>query len=211
MMEDIFPRKHCTWYKVHMLLRLLEDEDMLIKKRINYILWLDADAVVIHHEVKAGFQSRYAFRRDRELYNNPWFLRSSWRKLSPKLAIEILLLLKTWTKAVWSTRVSVFVCRKILVVALTLEAGVFLVKVSKWSLALWRGRSMTIQKLPNIFKWSIISRCLGIGNEQKIFQRVLLWAICADEGFTGSLWRSEPGETIPFLCKKENQGQLHNN
>lgn len=44
MLNAIHPRTHCTWYKVKLLLKLLELD-------YDYILWIDADAVVVNPSI----------------------------------------------------------------------------------------------------------------------------------------------------------------
>eukprot|EP00462_Mataza_sp_D1_P006484 CAMPEP_0175120356 /NCGR_PEP_ID=MMETSP0087-20121206/578_1 /TAXON_ID=136419 /ORGANISM="Unknown Unknown, Strain D1" /LENGTH=318 /DNA_ID=CAMNT_0016401799 /DNA_START=117 /DNA_END=1070 /DNA_ORIENTATION=- len=51
MLATIQPRTHCTWYKVHKLNRLLADQDRLLRDNIRYIVWIDADAVVVNNSV----------------------------------------------------------------------------------------------------------------------------------------------------------------
>lgn len=45
MMVEITPRAHCTWYKVLLILELLENNEY------SYIAWIDADAVVVDHSI----------------------------------------------------------------------------------------------------------------------------------------------------------------
>eukprot|EP00164_Ancoracysta_twista_P021830 GFYU01039903.1.p1 GENE.GFYU01039903.1~~GFYU01039903.1.p1 ORF type:complete len:230 (+),score=31.70 GFYU01039903.1:3-692(+) len=49
MLAAINPRMHCTWYKVTLILSILKDTEFLVKNRIRYIMWIDADAMVINH------------------------------------------------------------------------------------------------------------------------------------------------------------------
>lgn len=48
MLEMISPRKHCTWFKVLLILQYLNKQDFPYK----YIIWIDADAVVINHSIR---------------------------------------------------------------------------------------------------------------------------------------------------------------
>ena len=50
--EIIAPKKHCTWYKIALLKKLFADVSYLESKRIRYILWIDADAIAVDHEVR---------------------------------------------------------------------------------------------------------------------------------------------------------------
>ena len=53
MLATIAPRKkHCTWYKVWLLNELLNNKEMIREKEIQYIMWIDADAVVINDTVR---------------------------------------------------------------------------------------------------------------------------------------------------------------
>jgi hypothetical protein len=54
MLAEIGPDKqHCTWYKVLMMKNFLSEQmEMLIEKQIQYLMWIDADAVVINDEIK---------------------------------------------------------------------------------------------------------------------------------------------------------------
>ena len=53
MLLSIGPhKKHCTWYKVLLLNQLLNDAVMLQQHQIQYIMWIDADALVINPDVR---------------------------------------------------------------------------------------------------------------------------------------------------------------
>lgn len=47
MIAAIHPRTHCTWYKVFLLLELLQKYPSSTYK---YIMWIDADAVIVNHD-----------------------------------------------------------------------------------------------------------------------------------------------------------------
>eukprot|EP00854_Cymbomonas_tetramitiformis_P022545 gene22545-27211_t len=52
MMGQIAPRRNCSWYKILMLRKLLEEEaDLLSSQRVRYLLWIDADAIVVDPSV----------------------------------------------------------------------------------------------------------------------------------------------------------------
>ncbi len=51
MLAEIAPRQHCTWYKVLVILGYLRNYEYLTTERgIRYIMWIDADAIVISHD-----------------------------------------------------------------------------------------------------------------------------------------------------------------
>ena len=53
MLLSIGPhKKHCTWYKVLLINQLLNDMVVLQQHKIQYIMWIDADALVINPEVR---------------------------------------------------------------------------------------------------------------------------------------------------------------
>lgn len=65
MIDELKPRTHCTWYKILMLRRLLEE--MLATQNshnILYIMWIDADAVVIDHSISLKDIIARAHHRD---------------------------------------------------------------------------------------------------------------------------------------------------
>lgn len=45
MLDFIKPKAHCTWYKIRLITEMLEKE-----KSIDYLMWIDADAVVVKPE-----------------------------------------------------------------------------------------------------------------------------------------------------------------
>lgn len=47
----IHPKAHATWFKIHIILKVLEDINALRAKGIQYIMWIDADAVIVNHEI----------------------------------------------------------------------------------------------------------------------------------------------------------------
>ena len=47
MLDSITPREACTWYKVSMINRFLQDPTVC-KEHGHYLVWLDADAVVLN-------------------------------------------------------------------------------------------------------------------------------------------------------------------
>jgi hypothetical protein len=55
MLEAISPRAHCAWYKALMLLRYLENKQELLHSGIDYLLWIDADAIVIDHSISLDY------------------------------------------------------------------------------------------------------------------------------------------------------------
>ncbi|RHY06480.1 hypothetical protein DYB25_009272 [Aphanomyces astaci] len=52
MMAAISPRQFCGWYKVLMIQRFLADMAELRRREIGYIMWIDADAVVVNHSFR---------------------------------------------------------------------------------------------------------------------------------------------------------------
>jgi hypothetical protein len=53
MLVAIGPRKkHCTWYKVLLLNQLLNDDEFLHRHRVQYLMWIDADALVVNADVR---------------------------------------------------------------------------------------------------------------------------------------------------------------
>jgi len=52
MSEAIAPKKHCTWYKIALLKKLFADVSYLESKQIQYIMWIDADAIVVDHSTR---------------------------------------------------------------------------------------------------------------------------------------------------------------
>jgi hypothetical protein len=52
MLDAIGPRKkHCTWYKVLMINQFLNDTEMINEKKLQYIMWIDADALVVDDNI----------------------------------------------------------------------------------------------------------------------------------------------------------------
>ncbi|OQR96019.1 hypothetical protein ACHHYP_17310 [Achlya hypogyna] len=64
MLAAIAPRQFCGWYKVAMLRRFLADMDALRARGIGYLMWIDADAVVIDHSRPAQELIAVAEHRD---------------------------------------------------------------------------------------------------------------------------------------------------
>ena len=52
MSVAIAPKKHCAWYKIALLKKLFADVDQLRAKKIQYIMWVDADAIIVDHTIK---------------------------------------------------------------------------------------------------------------------------------------------------------------
>ena len=52
MIDRVKPRTHCTWYKILMLNKLMADEEFLRSHRVRYLLWIDADAVVVNPDIR---------------------------------------------------------------------------------------------------------------------------------------------------------------
>lgn len=52
MESDIHPKTHCTWYKIKLLRDLLSDAHRaeLTRQNVRYLVWIDADAVIVEHE-----------------------------------------------------------------------------------------------------------------------------------------------------------------
>lgn len=48
MLHEISPKRHCTWYKIYLLRKLFQDRNFLRTKCIQYVMWIDADAVVVN-------------------------------------------------------------------------------------------------------------------------------------------------------------------
>lgn len=48
----ISPKKHCAWYKIALLRKLFADVANLQAKGILYVMWIDADAIVVDHSIK---------------------------------------------------------------------------------------------------------------------------------------------------------------
>ena len=51
MADLIAPKKHCTWYKIALLRRLLNDTELLRTRHVQYIMWVDADAIIVDHSI----------------------------------------------------------------------------------------------------------------------------------------------------------------
>ena len=51
MAREISPKKHCTWYKIVLLRKLFANIELLKSKNIQYIMWIDADAIVVDHKL----------------------------------------------------------------------------------------------------------------------------------------------------------------
>lgn len=49
MLDMVEPRKHCTWYKILLLRRLLAEKCYQTNQKEAYLMWIDADAIVINH------------------------------------------------------------------------------------------------------------------------------------------------------------------
>ncbi|OQS06977.1 hypothetical protein THRCLA_00994 [Thraustotheca clavata] len=64
MMTAIAPRNFCGWYKVAMIKRFFEDMEALKAQNIGYLMWIDADAVVIDHSIAAQSLIVQAQHRD---------------------------------------------------------------------------------------------------------------------------------------------------
>ena len=50
LLEAIRPKAHCTWYKVKMVNEMLEASRG--KRSVHYVVWIDADAVVVDMELR---------------------------------------------------------------------------------------------------------------------------------------------------------------
>ena len=52
MLEDVQPKTHCTWFKIKLLRDLLSSETMheLSAQGVQYVMWMDADAIFIDHD-----------------------------------------------------------------------------------------------------------------------------------------------------------------
>jgi hypothetical protein len=48
---QIAPKKHCTWYKIAVLRKLFADTELLRSKNIQYVMWIDADAIAVDHSI----------------------------------------------------------------------------------------------------------------------------------------------------------------
>jgi hypothetical protein len=55
MLAAISPRVHCAWYKAMLILRYLENKQGLIDSGIDYLMWIDADAIVIDHSISLDY------------------------------------------------------------------------------------------------------------------------------------------------------------
>ncbi|KAH9152228.1 hypothetical protein AeRB84_005304 [Aphanomyces euteiches] len=64
MMAAIAPRQFCGWYKVAIIRRFLADMAALRQRGIGYIMWIDADAVVINQDIDVHDLIRRAGYRD---------------------------------------------------------------------------------------------------------------------------------------------------
>jgi hypothetical protein len=49
--SDIHPKTHCSWYKIHVMRQLFANKVMLRESCIRYIMWIDADAIIIDFSV----------------------------------------------------------------------------------------------------------------------------------------------------------------
>lgn len=60
MLEILSPRSHCTWFKVYLLLRVLEEHP-----EFSHFMWIDADAVVVDQSIT--IESLIETSNDKEL------------------------------------------------------------------------------------------------------------------------------------------------
>jgi len=51
MIAQIYPKQHCTWYKIYLLLQLFQDLQSQQTQSIHYVMWIDADAFVVNHSI----------------------------------------------------------------------------------------------------------------------------------------------------------------
>jgi len=49
MLSAIAPKKHCAWYKIYLLKKLLANRQFLYDNRVGYLMWIDADAIIVDH------------------------------------------------------------------------------------------------------------------------------------------------------------------
>jgi len=49
MLSAIAPKQHCAWYKILLLRSLLADRQSLYRNRVGYLMWIDADAIIVDH------------------------------------------------------------------------------------------------------------------------------------------------------------------
>jgi hypothetical protein len=128
MLGAIHPRTHCTWYKARMVLeelrrslqeKKIDDTTAGKEDRIKLIMWIDADAMVINHDVAVQDVVAAALAGDGH---------GSGVHASALPARPI-----TWS-ALPDLIVSADMSPKSVY---PLNAGVLLVKVSEWSLSLW--------------------------------------------------------------------------
>lgn len=116
MLESIHPRTHCTWYKVHMIREALR-YSLENRDGFKLIVWIDADAMVINHDVTIQEVISSAIAGS----NNVESANEKPRRHTPLGKVPDLVV-----SADMSPRS-----------AYPLNAGVLLVKVSEWSASLW--------------------------------------------------------------------------
>jgi len=60
MLSKIHPKLHCTWYKILMINEYLNDNN----NKYDYILWIDADAIIIDFNIKIEYFIKRSLGRD---------------------------------------------------------------------------------------------------------------------------------------------------
>lgn len=49
MLSAVSPKQHCAWYKILLLRTLLADRQFLYRNQVDYLMWIDADAIIVDH------------------------------------------------------------------------------------------------------------------------------------------------------------------
>jgi hypothetical protein len=49
MLSAVAPKQHCAWYKILLLRSLLADRQFLDRNQVGYLMWIDADAIIVDH------------------------------------------------------------------------------------------------------------------------------------------------------------------
>ena len=56
MVTEVSPRQHCTWYKIKIINKLLSElhqsRSSSVSNSVQYIFWIDSDAIFINHDYK---------------------------------------------------------------------------------------------------------------------------------------------------------------
>jgi hypothetical protein len=144
MLAAIAPRQFCGWYKVAMICRFLANKEALHRRKIGYIMWIDADAVVVNHAMKV--EELLSRAEQRGTYKGMLF---QW---VPNIA-------KTKSNNA-KTYVDLIIAEDIHPCCL-INTGVLLIRLSDWSASLWAD-VWAAQRYFDVFFYeqSALMRCL---------------------------------------------------